>query len=104
MSRFTSISMSPGAGDVPQIDHGACGRFVDRVHCGDEVAFDHHRGPVVHYPGSHIEQASGADDRRQAGHGAGSITHSSIAAPESGTRGWLHTSTGNDTMIIEYSR
>jgi hypothetical protein len=55
----------------------------------------------LHLGGIDVGPARGAQN---GGHGTGSDTQSMAVAPESGTRGCFQHSTGNDTMIIEYSR
>ena len=47
--------------------------------------------------GPTIEAVNPRDSRR---YGTGSLKQSKVAEPVSGTRGWRHTSTGNDTWII----
>src|ERR1035441_1976947 len=65
---------------------------VDNEHCrGADLA------------GVEVGPPCGPQNRRT-GHGTGSDTQSRAEAPESGTRGCFQHSTGNDTMIIEYSR
>ena len=44
---------------------------------------------------------SQSDASHAGGQTAGSTTTSMLAAPLSGTRGWRHTSTGNDTFTSE---
>ena len=69
----------------------------------DAVAVDDHDRRRAHLAGIDVGPARRPQDRRT-GHGTGSDTQSRVDAPESGTRGCFQHSTGNDTMIIEYSR
>ena len=67
------------------------------------LTLDHHHCRRANLAGVDVGPPRRAQDRRT-GHGTGSDTQSRVEAPESGTRGCFQHSTGNDTMIIEYSR
>ncbi len=88
-------------GHVAQVDVRRIRGQLSRIHRLDPVAVDHHHRRRAHLAGATSAQRAA---RRTVGHGTGSDTQSRVAAPESGTRGCFQHSTGNDTMIIEYSR
>ena len=86
--------------EVAEVDLGPGGGDTDRVDRGDAVALDDDDRGRPHLAGLHVDPA-GRTKRDAVGHGTGSMTLSNEADPVSGTRGWPHASTGNDTMIIE---
>ena len=93
--------MSPGSNVTsPRSIVGRVIWCVGRIHPDDSVTFDRDDGGRPHLTGVDVEPAIGAQHGGFA-HGTGSAMQSNVAEPVSGTRGWRHTSTGNDTWIIE---
>ncbi len=70
---------------------------VDR---DDAIALDDDDGRRPDLPRFDVDPAVGTQNG-DVGHGRGSTKQVKYADPLSGTRGWSHTSTGNDTLMNE---
>src|SRR5439155_1098141 len=88
--------------DVAQVDLRCLTGHTRAVDRDDPVLLDDDHGGRSDLAGDDVDPAVGPENGGVAHlYGLGSVKESNDVAPESGTRGWNQTSTGNETSIIE---